>query len=202
MSDEILTKELVRELMRIEGEARGIHFKNDADFILKEKSEVDLKKVEEELKKNGCPLKYKNIKNLGFYPIGWRAISLLAIQKVFSWNDEDMRKLGKFATNVSFIIRLYMKFFYSIEMIVNKAPKIWSEYFTKGQLAISDYNEKEKYAIIEIKNFALHPVYCRVLEGYFENFIKMITKTKEAKCQEKKCTFTGQDCHQFEIIWK
>lgn len=202
MQNETLTKELVQELMKLEGEARGMHFKNDADFILKEKSEADLKKVEEELEKNGCPIKYKNIKSLGFYPIGWRAISLLVIKKVFSWDDEDMRKLGRFATSVSFIIRLYMKFFYSIETIVNKAPKIWSEYFTKGELAISDYNKKEKYAIIEIRNFALHPIYCRVLEGYFENLIKMITKTKEAKCQEKKCTFRGQDCHQFKIIWK
>jgi len=38
-------------LMKIKGEARGTHFKNDADFIIKEKGEDGLKNVEKELER-------------------------------------------------------------------------------------------------------------------------------------------------------
>lgn len=202
MEKEIITKELAQKLMKIEGECRGMHLKNDADFVLSKKKKEGLQRVEEMLEKIDCPIKYREIKALGFYPVGWRPISLLAIKNVFGWQDKEIRELCGFATGISLIVKIYMKFFYSVEKIAKRAPKIWREYFTKGKLIVSDYDEEKKYAILEVRDFALHSVFCRCLEGYFENVIKMIVKAKEVKCKETKCTFEGQDCHQFKITWK
>lgn len=57
--DEILNKEIARKFMRIEGEVRGIALKSHQDFIIKEKEEEGLEKLEKELKELGYPIKYK-----------------------------------------------------------------------------------------------------------------------------------------------
>lgn len=202
MAEEILNKKIAAELMEIKGECRGVNLKNDADFVLKKKGKEGLKMVEKELEQVGCPIEYKKIRALGFYPVGWRIISLLAIKKVFNWTDENIRELGRFATAVSLVLRVYAKFFHSIGAIVKKAPRIWDDYFTMGRLVVPEYDEAKKYAFMEIKDFDLHPIFCRTMEGYFENIVKMLVKAKKVKCRETKCTFEGQKDHQFHITWE
>ena len=197
-----LTKSLADKLLKLKGEARGIHFKNDADYVSVKKGKKDLKKVEEELERVGCPLKYSEVETLGFYPIGWRALSLLAIKKVFNWGDEEFRELGAFTTGVSLVVRIYMKFFGSLELLLKKSPQIYNEYFTEGELHISDYDMEKGYAVVGLRGLDLHPIYCRVLEGYLEKFAKMVLKSGNTKCRETKCTFKGDDYHQFKIKWK
>jgi hypothetical protein len=199
---DVLTKELVKNLLEMEGRARGIHFKNDLDYVTKKEGEGSIKKVEEKLKEAGCPINYEEIKNLDFYPIGWRAISLLAIKDVFGWDEQEFRRLGSFVTAVSLIIRVYMKFFVSIKEAADKAPKIFREYFTRGEIVIPDYSEKKKYVIIEIRDLDFHPLYCFVLEGFLENIVRMIVKPEKIACKETGCTFRGGSCHQFKITWE
>ncbi len=198
----VIDKKLVEELMAIKGEARGMHLRNDADFVLKTKNQEGLKRLEAELRELGCPIDYQKIDGLGFYPIGLRAVSLLAIKKVFGWDDQKIKELCGFAANISLIARLYMRFFHSVAKISEQAPKMWREYFSEGELVVRDYNEKEKYVLLEVRNFELHPVFCRCLEGYLENLIKMIVIARKVESREIKCTFKGQPCHQFKITWE
>ncbi len=197
-----LTKGEAKKFLQLEGEARGIHFKNDADYVLEKVGKEGLKKVQKELEKVGCPLKYREIKSLGFYPIGWRVLSLLALQTALQWDDKELRELGAFTTGVSLVVKIYMRFFSSIELLMKKAPQIYNEYFTKGTLIVPNYDIEKKYAVVELRDLDLHPSYCRVLEGYLENFVKMVIKTKTIKCQETECTFHGGDCHRFKITWE
>jgi len=188
--------------MKLRGEARGMSLKDDAAYALAKQGKEGLERVEEELEKVGCPIKYAEIKTLGFYPVGWRAISLLAMQKVFGWGDEEFRELGGFAPGNSLIVRVYTKFFHSIDLVVSKAPQMWGEYFTRGEFTVPDYDVEKKYAVVEIKDLDLHPVFCRLVEGYLATIIKMVVKPEEIKCREIKCTFEGQDRHQFKFTWR
>lgn len=196
-----LTKKLVEEFKKIKGEARGIHFKSDANFILKKKGKDGLKKVEKELKKLGYAINYEKIKNLDFYPVGLRNASLLAARKVFKWKNDDIREMCGFAAKESLIVRLYMKYFYSISKLIEKGPSIWKEYYTVGKFEITDYDDKKKYVIIKITDFYLHPVYCRCIEGYLENIVNMIVHSKEINCKEIKRSPDSQKYHEFEIKW-
>jgi len=202
MKESGFTKELVEKLMKIKGETRGMSLKDDAVYVLSKKGEVGLKKVEEELEKVGCPIKYEKIRSLEYYPIGWRAISLLALKKTFGWGDEEFRELGGFAPGNSIIVRVYTKFFHSIRKVAKVAPRIFEEYFTVGELVVPDYDEEKKYAITEVKGLNLHPVFCRLLEGYLASVVNMVVKSEEVRGRETKCTFAGQDCHRFEVTWK
>jgi len=202
MDEKILKPELVRSLLAIKGEARGMHFKSDGDYVLKLKGKEGLEKLEKELMAVGCPIDFNKIKNLAFYPAGWRAISLLAIKQTFDWGDEDIRRVCNFAVSASLIVRLYMRFFYSIPKLIEQVPKMWKEYFSEGELKVIEFNEDERRVVVRIENFSLHSVYCRCFEGYLEHFIKMVVGAKTVKCQEIKCVFNGDKFHEFLVKWQ
>jgi hypothetical protein len=197
-----LTKEIAKKIMETKGEARGIHFKNDAEFILKEKGKEGLEAVEKELEGLGYPISYKKISQFDFYPVGLRALSLLAIRKTFDWPDEKIRELCKYAMNFSWVIKLLMKYFSSVEKVAKETPKTWSQYFTVGQALVKEYDLKKKYAIIIIKDFNLHPVYCRCFEGVVPGVLKMVIASKEIVCEEIECVFNGGKEHKFLIKWQ
>lgn len=202
MESKQITKEKVKKLMEIKGEARGVHFKNDADFVLKEKGKEGLKKLEKELKRLGCPIEYKKINQFNFYPIGLRAISLLAIKQTFDWPDEKIKELGSFAMKFSWVIKLLVGYFSSLEKTLREASNFWLKYFTVGQLEVEEKKIEEGYVILKIKNFNLDPIYCRCLEGVFAEIAKMTTKAKEVVCQEIECPFEKGKEHRFLIKWQ
>lgn len=199
--EEKLTKELAKKLMSIEGETRGSSFICDAEYVLKKKGKEGLKKVEEKLKEIGYPIEYKKINNMEFYPVGLRVLSLLAIKEVFNWTNDDIKELCAFAPKISFIVRLFIKFFYSPSEMVKKSFQMWREYFTKGELEVVKADFKKKEFIFRIKDFSLCPTHCKCLEGFVTSFLKMIVNPKKIECKETKCTFKGDKYHEYLLTW-
>lgn len=198
-----LNKELVDQIMAMPGEARGVVFKTDGDYILKEKGEEGLKKLEEELAALGQAIEYKKIEALSFYPIGLRIISLLAIQKVFSFDEAKIKELGSFASRTSLMVKLFINYFLSVEKVFfNEAPKIWRKHYSVGDFLPTEFNEKEKYGIIQIKNYQFHPIFCLYLGSYLCGFFQMLIKSPEIYFEETKCPFRGDDYHEYQIRWK
>jgi hypothetical protein len=201
--DQKLNKELANQLMAMPGETRGAVFKTDSDYILKEKGEAGLKKLKEELTILGYPIDYKKIETLSFYPIGLRIISLLAIKKVFSFDDVKIKELGAFASKTSLITKLFINYFLSIEKVFfDEAPKIWRKHYSVGDLVPFEFNEEKKYGIIQIKNYQFHPIFCLYLGGYFCGFFQMLVKSPAITFEETKCSFRGDEYHEYTIKWK
>jgi len=198
----LLSEEIVKKLMEIKGQARGVHFKNDADFVLKEKGKEGLKEVEKTLKRIGCPIDYEKINQFDFYPAGLRAISLLAIKETFNWQDEKIKDLCSYAMHVSWIIKLFMGYFFSIEKVCKETPKIWSKYFSAGEVEVEEINEEKKFVILKIKNFDLHPIYCCCFEGVLLGTVKMVVKSKNITCEEVECSFRNGKEHKYLVKWE
>lgn len=187
--------------MKTEGEARGITFKTDADFILRKKGGKGLRKVEVELKNLGHPLKYKEIKSMNFYPIGLRILSLLAAQKALGFSEKDIEQMGASAPKLSLLIKLFLQFFFSVEETMKQVPKMWEKHYTIGQLKAEIYQDK-KCAVVELRDFAIHPVFCCYLNGYFSTVLQMVVKSRVTS-KEVKCLFkNAQDkYHEFLLKW-
>ena len=200
---EILNKEIAERLIKTKGESRGMSLKGDVAYVLAKKGEAGLMKWKEELEKVGCPIEYDKIKILKFYPLSWRAISLLVLKKIFSWGDKEFKDLGKFEFSVSMpaIVRIFMKFFYSIDIVIRDSGRIYDKYFTIGELTIPDFSYEKRYIIARIRGVDLVPEFCRVLEGFFESIMGVIGRNQMAECSETKCTFRGDECHEFLIKW-
>ena len=197
---EIITKEIAQELMSIKGETRGMAIKDDFEYVLLKKGKEGLEKLENEMKNLGYPIKYKDIKVMNFYPSGLEPIVMIATNKVFDFTKEDFRELGKFSARLPLIIRLFMKYFGSLDMIVKNIQKMWRTYYTKGNLKVVDFNKDKRYVIVRLEDFALHPFYCIGLEGYFSTIVSMVIKGS-ATCQETKCVHRGDDYHEFLVKW-
>jgi hypothetical protein len=198
-----LTKETVKELMEIKGEVKGVTLKTDAEYVLKEKREEGLKRLEIELESLGCQIKYREIKTMAFYPVGLRAISLLAIKKVFNYDDKKIEEMGFLATKRSLIVKLFVKYFLNLQRVFSiEAPRLWKKHYTIGELIPVELNEEKNYAILRLKEFNIHPILCLYLGGYFCGITQMIVKVQQINFKETKCTFRGDDYHEFLITWK
>ncbi len=203
MEKEIISKEEFNRFMEINGEVKGVAFMADA-FILKEEGEEGLKKLYDVIEELGFPkedlenakLKYKKL-----YPIGWAAVSLLAIKRLFNYDNEKFQEMGRFQAKTSpLVMRLFMKYFTSLKSSINEAPKIWRRYYTVGALSVVECDEKKRYRIDRLENFNLHPLLCEHLKGYFSAMIQIMVK-KEVSCEEVKCVHRGDKFHEFLMKW-
>ena len=198
--DKAITKELIEKFMKIEGETRAISIKGDLEFILYKKGEEGLKKLEDELEKFGHPIKYKTLEDMSFYPVGLEALTFLASKKLFNFSEQDFIEMGKFNSKVSLIVRLFMKYFVSLDSMAKEAPKFWKKYYTRGELKIVELDKEKKHAVARIENFELCPCHCYTMKGYFISVVKMILGCP-VSCEETKCTFRGDEYHEFTVTW-
>jgi len=202
MSEE-LTRELAEKLIKFEGKIRGVDIKADAEFVKKRKGEEGLKQVRLELEKIGFPIDYEALNSMESYPGGLKVLSLLAIQKVFGFDQTEMEEVGRLAPKVSFFIKPFMRFagFFK-KGFFRELPRIWRRYWTKGDFIPVELSEEKKYALIQIRNLTLHPVYCAYMRGYFTTFAQMAMGVKGVSCEELKCPFRGDEFHELIVKWK
>jgi len=197
-----LTSEIAQNIIKIDGKTRGATLKTDAEFVLKEKGEDGLKKVEERLSGLGCPIKYKEVNSMEFYPLGLRVISLLVIREQFDFNEEKIKEIGLFASKTSLIMKFFMQYFLSLEKTLALAPQIWKKYYSVGSLKSTELNKPEKFVILRLENFNAHPILCVYLSGFFSTLLKMIIKNSVISCEEIKCCFHGDESHEYLLKWK
>jgi hypothetical protein len=203
MIDSQLTKEKVRKILAIPGKVKGVAFHTDAEYVLQKKGEAGLSKVEEELRGIGCPIGYKKNEATGWYPLGLRLVSLLAIKKAFDWSDKEIENMGKAAPKYSFIVKMLLKYFLTVEMTYKESPKYWVKHYTVGKIETPGYDLKKKYFLIRLKDLKAHPILCTYLGGYFVTLSQYLLKnTKDNKVKETKCMFKGDPYHEFLVTWK
>lgn len=194
-------KEIIKEVMAAKGEVRGLILRQDLEYILKKKGKEGLKKVERCLEDWGHPMRYKEIKNTGFYPAGLRALTLLAAQEIFDWQEQEIKNLCAYHLRAPLAMRLFMKYFVSLSRVLEKAQAMWRDYWTVGEMKIIEFNKKEKYIILELKDFDLHPIFCCCLGGYLQEITEFVTRNPEAICKEIDCSFLGGTSHKYLLKW-
>ncbi len=196
----MLTKEEIQEVMRIEGQARTVALQTDASFIMKRKGQEELKKVEDRLRCLGYPINYESAKALEWCPIGLRVLSLLAIKEVFNWDDTDVRAMGYAAPTNSFVARLFMKALGSAKLAISRTPIYWASHYDVGKVEVEFHNEERLVSLL-IKDFRVHPVLCKLVEGYMERAIQFALPSQKVTVSETKCIFRGDAYHQYDARW-
>jgi hypothetical protein len=195
-----LTKEKAQELMKIPGEVRGVGIKSDWEVILREKGKEGLKKLEEKMAELGYPLKYEEIKEMNFYPLGYDAISVLAIKEIFNFDEKELEEFESKAIRFSIFLRIFLRYTISPNLLIKEAPKMWRRHYTVGDLEIVKFDKKEKIVILRLKNFAIHSLYCIILKSYFAKTLEIVVGSK-VNSKETKCTFREDEYHEFLFTW-
>lgn len=200
MASEELTREKAQKLMEIKGEARGITLKVDWDFVYLKEGKEGIKKLEAKMTELGCPMKYKQIKSMDFYPIGFDAVSMLSIKEIFNYDDKTLEKMGASVIKFSLLMKVFMKYFVSLRLIAEQMPNTWRRHYTIGSLEMPDFSKEKSYAILKLRDFSVHPIYCIVLSSCFAKIAEMVTKSSVA-WEETKCSFRGDEYHEFLLKW-
>lgn len=190
----------IKELMRLEGQMRGTVLKGELAFILKKEGKEGLRRLEERAREFGWLIDYQGLKTMEFYPIWYEPVTYLLMQDVFGFKDEDFVQLGIFESKLPLFVRMFMVPFYSFGSVIKEAPKIWRKYYTVGDLEITELSKKDREAVMTLKNFKLHPLYCRALEGFLAGLLKLLV-AKKIVSRETKCPFQGDDYHEFLFKW-
>ncbi len=196
--EQIISKEELDELMRLKGQIRGAAIREIMAYISNEEGEEKLKELENIMESIGHPI--RNIRPMGFYPLGLEAATLVVVKSLFNYDDKKFQELGKFAGKFSIVIRLFMGYLVSLEKIAKEVPKMWGRYFTLGDCNMVELNKEEKYVILRIENYRLHPIHCQILKGYLSSILQIVVK-KPVTGEETKCTFKGDEYHEYLLKW-
>lgn len=203
-----LSFEEIKNMMENLCKIRGSAFKGELEYILAKKGEKGLKAVEEKTKKLGYPIRYKEIQETQWYPIGLKMISFYAFLTTFHWGKRELVEIAESSVKVSYIVKFFMKHFASVEKIFKvAAPRLWKRYFSVGSLEAADFYNIEKrggggQGILRIKNLKIHPFYCFYLGRFFIGVAKLTDpRLKEINIEETKCMFKGDDCHEYLLKW-
>jgi hypothetical protein len=138
-----------------------------------------------------------------FYPVGLRILSLLAIKEIFNLDEKEIVKMGFLATKVSLILKLFMRYFISLQRVFfREAPKMWKKHYTLGEVIPVDLDEEEKYLVLRLKDCKFHPIFCHYLGGYFCGVAQLMLGSEKIKFEETKCPFKGDRYHQYLIKWQ
>jgi len=198
--EQVISKKEFDELMSLKGEVKGSGIKTHGEFILKEEGGEGLKKLEDVILELGCPIKLREVKSTALYPFGAEAVVLLAIERLFHYDDKKFQEMGMFHAKSSLIIRLFMKYFVSLERVSKEISQIWRRYFTIGDIEIVEFDEEKKRIILKMINFRFHPLHCQVLKGSLSTLLQMIIGCK-ITAEETKCIYRGDECHEFLLKW-
>ena len=196
-----ITKEEIENLLKIEGEVRGVVFNTDHRFIKDRAGEDGVKEVEKKLEEMGCPFIYeKDATDLSLHPIGMRALSLVAISQVFDLNEEDIKNMGRNAPKFSLVIRFFMRYLVSPDAIIEKAGELWKKHYTVGRMEVIKSDMKLRYMVCALHDITLHPIFCDYLSAYLE-FIVKLGVGENVVGEETMCTYRGDEYHEFTMKW-
>jgi len=196
----VISQEEFDKLINLPGKVRGLGVRSYGEYILRNEGRDALEKLEKTITEQGYPIEYLKIGNLNFYPLGLESLTVLAITRLFNYGDQQMREIGRFQAQSSIIMRLFMRYFFSIEKVIKEVPKMWAKYYTVGSLKVVEYEPEEKRVVLRLKDFHSTPLQCSDLRGYFPTVLQMVVGD-EVKCEERKCMYRGDEYHEFLMEW-
>lgn len=197
-----MTKEEVDEIMKIPGNNRGAILQTHAVYIRHKQGDEGVKMLEEKLKELGHPLKFEEVKPLSWYSEALSILIMVAAKDIFNWTDADIFEMGNMAPKSSFIVKLFIKYFVSLQKCFEQVPEHWRKNADYGEMEAHELNEKEKYVILWVKNSKSHPVSCIYRAGYFLRIAQFVIKSKKITIEETKCMFKGDPYHEYIIRWE
>jgi hypothetical protein len=201
MANNQISKQKIEELMKKPGKFIGGTLQMTSRYIKTTKGEEGLKRLEAEMKNLGHPINFNKVKTLDWYPIGLRALTLIALKRAFNWGNKELVEFGKSMLVFNPLIKLAARYLISTEKLFKTVSTHWSKNHTQGWLEPYKFDKKEKYAIVRLHDFKIHPNFCFLFLGYFKSMAQFSGR-RNVTIKETKCMFKGDPYHEYLIRWK
>ncbi len=189
-------------MVKLDGRVRGSTLNTDAAFVESREGREGLHKVEAAFRQLGYPLQYRRIKNMGWYPLCLRVLSLSIIRDVLRLGEGGVREMGDVAPKFSFLVRIGMNSVGLPTIVLKNIPVYWRAHYSVGDMAVSEVNEQDGFLTVRLTHFKIHSILCQYFEGYFRRLMQFSFTDDVVDCTETKCVFKGSDVHEYRISWK
>jgi hypothetical protein len=187
------------EIIHSPGYVRGVVLCTDAKYVLRDGGEETLKRVQIEAEDMGFPIDYGNVKQMNWYPIGLRAISLFAIKNALNWDDEKLMKMGMSAPKHSIITKMMLRFFVSMDILSEKAQHYWNKHYSVGSVMVKVDNSS---AFICLRGCNMPRALAPYLEGYFIGATSMVIGNHQHIGLAESIWMHGDgECNEFVLNW-
>lgn len=194
--------ETTESVKNIKGSVKAVTLQTDKIYIEIQHLENGVALVEEEMEKMGFPFQYRSLMSpTELVPLSIRIASLLAIKKVFTLEEEQIREIGRLATRSSFYTKLVFRYLVSMNKMAKEVPRHWQRHYTVGVMEPGELHEDERYFIVRLRDFDAHPIFCTYLSGYIIGIVELIGNYTGLAVQEIKCQHKGDSNHEFKITW-
>lgn len=195
-------EEVAKILISRPGKVKGEVVRTNIEYIKSKVGEEGVRKIESRMRELGSTLFFSEIKPFQWYNDGENSLIVLVTQEIFGWTEDDVYEMGRSTVKMSFIVRMILQYFVSMERVLKEVGRYWDKHLDVGRIEVVDFNKEEKYAILQIKDFQTHPINCIYQKGYFKGIADLIIKSKEVDVEETKCINRGDDYHEYLIKWK
>lgn len=199
---DLLGKE-IQEMNKLQGKERGADIKYLVNYVKIKEGENGLKALKIELAEqyNFFLPNFEKVVEVEWIPESIPHIFLVASVRFFNWNEKDVYEMGRSAISYSKTIKMFIRYFSSVKMTMQKAIGNWGEYYTEGSASLISFDKEKKEAQVEIKDFKTHPFVCIYLAGVFSKVAEITSGSKNVKVEEMKCIFKGDASHVFKLTW-
>ncbi len=192
-------KEIINEIGGLEGHVRGDVVLGTISCIKQKKGEEGLNSLIEKMNELGYDINLEKLKPLDWYPESLSVILILVAKDLFEWQDKDIYDLGSSVPKYSFIMKILIKYFVSLEKILAEAPKYWEKYFDFGKIEVVDSTEGR--VVIRIMDYKFHPTICTYQAGYFSQIAQLAIGPKTVVVAENKCMHKNDPYHEYLLTW-
>jgi len=188
-------------LMNHTGKVKSETLKTDRKYVVERKGEIVLREIEEEFSKVGLDFSYDDyIKKNFFISVGLRAASLLLIKKICGFTEDHIVEMGSLAPKASIFTRIILKRLSNIELMIKEIPRHWNRFYTVGKMIPFEYSGEQRFFILQLKDFDVHPILCHFYRGYCKGIMTLSGYTVKDVI-EKRCVHRGDGYHEFYITW-
>ena len=178
---------------------KGVTFLPNLEYIKMKRGEMGVNMVLEEMRKRGYNYDFRKMKKTEWLPAEVRKVFLEATMDALGWDEKRIFDMGVNAPKVSLIMRYFFGLFLTVRKVFEAAPEMWRAHYSSGNLYFKLY--EEGHVIMVLENFDISPLFCEYLRGFFKG-VANLTKVKNMKVEETKCTFRGDEYHEYTFTWR
>lgn len=193
-------QEAADKIMKSSTRVIGAVFEHHAKYFEQREGKKGIRKIEEKMAELGYPIRFKDMQNFEYYPVGLADLSIIAAKEIFGWTERDVFDMGNTVPKYSLIIKLLLKYFISLKRSVEEASRYWRKHFTAGKLEY-ELHEEKKYVIIRLRYKTTHPLMCIFYAGYFLRIAQYVVKSPKITIKETRCMFKDAPYHEYTIRW-
>ncbi len=196
-------KGIADEIMSQEGNVKGEVFRTHAGFIKYKEGDGGVTMVENEMREIGYPIDLENAKTGEWYKEALSALVIVVAKEVFDWTEDDVYEMGSSAPKQSFIVKVFIKHFASIDDVLKKVGQYWHKHFDFGSIEVGEFNKEENYIIVKIKDYRFHELVCGpYFRGYLNCIARFSIKSDKIETEQIKNVFHGDLHNEYLIKWE